>query len=117
MLNADPFTDEIPRQINSPGATFNCLNLWIWKPKTVIRNPKTENQKRYHMIIFQILIILACIVISWLIAYAVTMASFWIDLNINYPDSEQMVYMKRKHLNMNKYVWLIVFIFLVYSFH
>ena len=53
---------------------------------------------------------------SWFIAYAITMASFWIDLNINYPDSEQMIYMKRKHLNMNKYVWLLVFMILVYSF-
>ena len=68
------------------------------------------------MIIFKILIILASIVISWVIAYSITMASFWIDLNINYPDSEQMTYMKRKHLNMNKYVWLLVFMILVFSF-
>ena len=68
------------------------------------------------MIIFKILIILASIVLSWVIAYSITMVSFWIDLNINYPDSEQMTYMKRKHLNMNKYVWLLVFMILVYSF-
>ena len=68
------------------------------------------------MIIFKILIIMASIVISWVIAYAITMVSFWIDLNINYPDSEQMTYMQRKHLNMNKYVWLLVFMILVYSF-
>ena len=65
------------------------------------------------MIIFKILIILASIVLSWVIAYSITMVSFWIDLNINYPDSEQMIYMKRKHLNMNKYVWLFVLIILV----
>ena len=68
------------------------------------------------MIIFKILIILASIVLSWVFAYSITMVSFWIDLNINYPDSEQMIYMKRKHLNMNKYVWLLVFMVLVYSF-
>jgi len=65
------------------------------------------------MIIFKILIVLFSIIMSWFIAYAITMASFWIDLNINNPDSEQMIYMKRKHLNMNKFVWLFVWIILV----
>ena len=69
-----------------------------------------------QMTIFKILIILASIVLSWVIAYSITMVSFWIDLNINYPDSEQMTYMQRKHLEMNKYVWLLVFVILVYFF-
>lgn len=68
------------------------------------------------MIIFKILIILASIVLSWVIAYSITMVSFWIDLNINYPDSEQMIYMKRKHMNMNKFVWIFVFLMMLYVF-
>jgi len=72
-----------------------------------------ENQP---MIIFKILIVLFSIIMSWFIAYAITMVSFWIDLNINYPDSEQMRYMKRKHLNMNKFVWIFVFLMILYVF-
>jgi hypothetical protein len=68
------------------------------------------------MIIFKILIVLFSIIMSWFIAYAITMASFWIDLNINYPDSEQMIYMQRKHLNMNKFVWIFVFLMILYVF-
>ena len=68
------------------------------------------------MIIFRILIVLISIIGSWFIAYAITMASFWIDLNINNPDSEQMIYIKRKHLNMNKFVWLFVFLMILYAF-
>jgi hypothetical protein len=68
------------------------------------------------IILFKILIVLISIIMSWFIAYAITMASFWIDLNINYPDSEQMTYMQRKHLNMNKYVWIFVFLMMLYVF-
>jgi len=68
------------------------------------------------MIIFEILFVLISIISSWFIAYAITMASFWIDLNINNPDSEQMIYIKRKHLNMNKFVWLFIFLMLLYVF-
>ena len=50
------------------------------------------------------------IVLSYGVAYALTMASFWIDLNINRPDREQMEFMKKGHLRMNKWVWLAVFL-------
>ena len=65
------------------------------------------------MIIFKILVILLSIVVSWIIAYSITMVSFWIDLNINNPNSEQMTYMKSHHLKMNKFVWLFTLIIII----
>ena len=50
------------------------------------------------------------IVLSYGAAYAITMTSFWIDLNINHPGKEQIEYMKKGHLRMNKWVWLGVFL-------
>jgi len=67
--------------------------------------------------IFKILIILISIIVSWGIAYAITMITFWIDLNITNPDSEQMTYLKRKHLKMNKFIWLFVFIMIIFALY
>jgi len=67
------------------------------------------------MIIFKIVIVLISIIISWIIAYSITMVLFCIDLNINNPDSEQMTYIKRKHLKMNKFVWLVIFIMVIFA--
>ena len=63
--------------------------------------------------IIKILLLILSIPFSWVIAYVITMVSFWIDLNINRPNSEEMIYIKRKHLDMNKYVWIFVFIVLI----
>ena len=67
-------------------------------------------------ILIIIIKIILSIVLSYLIGYGITMASFWIDLRINIPDKEQQTYMKRKHLQMNKFVWLFAFLVLLFMF-
>ena len=37
------------------------------------------------------------------------MICFWIDLNINRPDREQMAVIKHRHLFMHKFIWLAAF--------
>lgn len=66
------------------------------------------------MIMFIIVIkVILSIILSYLISYSITMASFWIDLRINNPNKEQASYIKGKHLQMNKFVWLFSFIVLL----
>ncbi|MEI6749171.1 MAG: hypothetical protein ACOYMF_14655 [Bacteroidales bacterium] len=54
---------------------------------------------------------IAVLLISYGAAYVFTMFFFWVDLEINNPETtEQMNYLKSRHLKMNKYVNLAIFI-------
>ena len=55
--------------------------------------------------------ILLSVIICWCVAYAITMAIFYIDLRLNNPDTDEKIkFLKMRHLNMNKYVFLFLFI-------
>ncbi len=57
--------------------------------------------------------VLFSIVGSYFISYFLTMTAFWIDLNINNPNKEEIILIKKNHLKTNKYIWLIVFLILI----
>lgn len=58
-----------------------------------------------------ILTLIALLILSYGITYCFTMLFFWIDLEINNPDtSEQIDSIRSRHLKMNKYLNLAIFI-------
>jgi len=53
---------------------------------------------------------IAALVISWGFAFCFSMLFFWIDLEINDPDTPgQIDVIKQRHLKMNKYLHLMIF--------
>lgn len=67
-------------------------------------------------IVLIIIEILFSIPVSWGIAYIITMIIFWVDLNINNQDRDKEIrlYLQKKHLDMNLYVNIFVFIVLLF---
>ena len=63
------------------------------------------------VIIIWILKGMVALVISWGIAYCFTLLFFWIDLEINDPDTpSQIDQIKKRHLKMNKYLHVMLFV-------
>ena len=57
------------------------------------------------------------LVVSWFIAYFITMGIFYFNLVINKPDSyDEINSIKKVHLNMNIFVWIFIFGNLIFYF-
>jgi hypothetical protein len=67
------------------------------------------------VVIIWILKGIAALVISWGIAFCFSMFFFWIDLEINDPDTTgQIDVIKQRHLRMNKYLHISILICLFF---
>lgn len=59
--------------------------------------------------------IIGALIGSWVISFIVTLTMFFVDLNVNDPKpfSFEVDFIRGRHLKMNKFVWLGMFILLL----
>jgi hypothetical protein len=60
--------------------------------------------------------VIGSLIISWALSFVVTICLFYTDLNINDPEpfSKEIDFIRGRHLKMNKFVWIAIFITILF---